>query len=302
MQQVRKVLCVIGVGIICVFLAVSTAYACCGVNPTITDDPIDPVCPGENVTISGTITGTATYGPSYYSTGPVTLTIEVTDPSANKTTITATLFNLQEYPSATPYAYATWDFSEEYTTNETGVYTYVKTTGWYNPIGGTMYNSASGTFVVEECEGLALDIKPGSCPNPFNAKSKGNVPVAIIGTDSFDVTTINPASITLEGVPALKWSIEDVTQPNVSDPEAEECKDCFEEPAPIYDPEGNLIWEYAGDGFDDLVVQFDTQALAAVIAAMGAARDDCVVLTLSGLAGDPAEPFECSDSVIIRTK
>jgi hypothetical protein len=44
---------------------------------------------------------------------------------------------------------------------------------------------------------VALDIKPGSCPNPINIKSKGVLPTAIVGTSCFDVTQIDPASVLL---------------------------------------------------------------------------------------------------------
>jgi len=37
-----------------------------------------------------------------------------------------------------------------------------------------------------------FDIKPGSCPNPINRNKKGVLPVAICGTEDFDVTTIDP--------------------------------------------------------------------------------------------------------------
>jgi hypothetical protein len=42
-----------------------------------------------------------------------------------------------------------------------------------------------------------VDIKPGSCPNPINLKGKGVLPVAICGTEDFDVKTIDPESILL---------------------------------------------------------------------------------------------------------
>jgi hypothetical protein len=160
---------------------------------------------------------------------------------------------------------------------------------------------------------VAIDIKPGSCPNPFNAKSKGSVPVAIVGTDSFDVTDVNVASLTLMGVPIVPDNvlIADVTQP---DGDPADCHNCFDADDPANfncdlidatDPENpvpgtdGVMDAYCGDGYDDLVVKFDTQALAAAIGA--AARDDCVVLTLTGetLAGTP---IVGSDSVVIKTK
>ena len=42
---------------------------------------------------------------------------------------------------------------------------------------------------------VAVDIKPGSCPNPLNIKSKGVLPVAILGTEDFDVKDIKVNSI-----------------------------------------------------------------------------------------------------------
>jgi len=300
MKQARKVLYIIGVGIIGVFLTVSTVYACCGVNPYITDDPIEPGCPGDEVAISGVIKGLEEWYDAY-STGPVEMTIEVSSPSGDVTSPQVTLSNLQEYkpPGQNIGRYATWDFSATYTPPEAGTYVYTKTVSWESALGWVMTQTASGTFEVEDCEVVELDIKPGSCPNPFNAKSKGNVSVAILGSAEVDVTTIDPASIRLEGVAPLKWSIEDVSQPGGYDPE--DCFDCFEEPDPITLPDGTVV-EYSGDGIPDLVMQFDTQALAAVIAAMGAARDDCVVLTLTGVLKDGTPIQPASDSVIIRTK
>jgi hypothetical protein len=71
-----------------------------------------------------------------------------------------------------------------------------------------------------------IDIKPGSCPNPINLKNKGVLPVAICGTEDFDVTTIDPETIRLsregyEGdVAPVRWSYEDVATPYTGD---EEC-------------------------------------------------------------------------------
>ncbi|MHC4346223.1 MAG: hypothetical protein ACYSUP_16230, partial [Planctomycetota bacterium] len=48
--------------------------------------------------------------------------------------------------------------------------------------------------VLFGCDEVAVDIKPQSCPNPFNIKSKGVLPVAILGTDEFDVEDVNTAS------------------------------------------------------------------------------------------------------------
>jgi hypothetical protein len=43
-----------------------------------------------------------------------------------------------------------------------------------------------------------VDIKPGSFPNPINPSSRGVVPVAILGSESFDVRTIDAATIEID--------------------------------------------------------------------------------------------------------
>ncbi len=159
----------------------------------------------------------------------------------------------------------------------------------------------------------AIDIKPGSCPNPFNGKSRGSVPVAIIGSADFDVTTVDPASVALAGVPALEnWAIEDMTQPVG---ENSDCHTCFDadDPAnyncdlwdatvdPAVPGTDGVMDSYCGDGYPDLVLHFDTQALAEAIGVME--RDACVTLELTGTTNDATPiPITGSDSVVIRTK
>jgi len=46
---------------------------------------------------------------------------------------------------------------------------------------------------------VSLDIKPGGNPNMINLKSQGTVPIAILTTDDFDATTVNPTTVTLAG-------------------------------------------------------------------------------------------------------
>jgi hypothetical protein len=157
-----------------------------------------------------------------------------------------------------------------------------------------------------------IDIKPGSCPNPFNGKSHGSVPVAIVGSADFDVTTIDPASLELAGVPALAhWEVEDVTQPVGG--ENSDCHTCFDadDPAnfncdlwdatvdPAVPGTDGVMDSYCGDGYPDLVVKFDTRDLAEAIGETE--RDDCVELELTGTTNDGTS-LEGSDSVLIRTK
>ena len=60
------------------------------------------------------------------------------------------------------------------------------------------------------CFERPIDIKPGSDPNSINLKSKGVVPVAVLSTDGFDATTVDPATVTFAGADPLRWTVEDV--------------------------------------------------------------------------------------------
>ncbi|NIM15432.1 MAG: hypothetical protein GTO45_25940 [Candidatus Aminicenantes bacterium] len=42
---------------------------------------------------------------------------------------------------------------------------------------------------------VEIDIKPGSWPNAINPRSKGVIPVAILTTDNFDATSVDPLSV-----------------------------------------------------------------------------------------------------------
>jgi hypothetical protein len=57
---------------------------------------------------------------------------------------------------------------------------------------------------------ISIDIKPGGNPNSINLKSKGVVPVAVMTTDDFDASTINPETVLFAAVAAVRWTEEDV--------------------------------------------------------------------------------------------
>ena len=119
--------------------------------------------------------------------------------------------------------------------------------------------------LMEPWNGVPVDIKPTSCPNPLNVKSKGVLPVAILGTDSFDATQVDPSTITLQGVAPIRWAIEDVAAPYSPYIGKESCQNCTT----------------AGpDGYSDLTLKFDAQAIVDVL---GEVQDgDCVKLTITG--------------------
>jgi hypothetical protein len=55
-----------------------------------------------------------------------------------------------------------------------------------------------------------IDIKPGSCPNSINLKSKGVVPVAVLTTEYFDASIVDPVTVLFAGACPLRWTMEDV--------------------------------------------------------------------------------------------
>lgn len=151
MKVVGNAILFIGTCAIAILVMAPAVLACCGVYPTITDNPIGTACVGQNVSISGVVTGTESWN-NAYSTGPVKVSVEVSSPSGEVTKIEATLSNLREFTNANP-RYATWDFEAMYRATEAGTYTYVKTVEWTSAFGWTESNTASGTFNVVQCEG-----------------------------------------------------------------------------------------------------------------------------------------------------
>ncbi len=130
---------------------------------------------------------------------------------------------------------------------------------------------------------VSVDIKPMSCPNPLNVKSKGVLPVAILGTSEFDVSQIDPASLLLEGVPPIRYELDDVGTP-FNGVSLDDCLDCTAE---------------GPDGFLDLVLHFSSQD---VVATIGPVEDgDCIFPTLMGDLLD-GTPIEGTDSVRIIKK
>jgi parallel beta-helix repeat protein len=135
-----------------------------------------------------------------------------------------------------------------------------------------------------------LDIKPGSCPNPFNIKypksgnnnpKKGGVlPVAIVGTEEFDVTEIDVATVRLEGIAPLRGNYEDVTAPT---PDKSMCACTTDGP----------------DGFMDLTLKFSRQEITSAI--MPVEDGELLVLSIHGELHD-GTALEASDCITIKNK
>ena len=138
-----------------------------------------------------------------------------------------------------------------------------------------------------------LDIKPGSCPNPFNVKlfdyvggdneNKGGVlPVAIVGSDEFDVYDVDVTTVRLEGVCPLSTGIgyEDVSRPVV---DGYVCQCTSEGP----------------DGYLDLTMKFNSLDIAAAILALDPPMlGDRMMLTMSGELMD-GRSFTATDCIVL---
>jgi hypothetical protein len=110
-----------------------------------------------------------------------------------------------------------------------------------------------------------IDIKPGSYPNCFNSDGHGVIPVAILGSTDFDVSQIDPGTVTLEDL-----AIRAVGKSNKLLAHIEDVND---------------------DGFDDLVVQIEDVD--------GAFQPGEGSATVTGELFD-GTPIEGSDSICIR--
>lgn len=130
---------------------------------------------------------------------------------------------------------------------------------------GQVGAAVGGTTIVR------MDIKPGSCPNPIQCRGQGVLPVAVTGAFDFDVRDIDPESVLLEGVAPVRWSYEDVATPFFPDDGVVD--DCFED-----------CWTERGDGFTDLSLKFDKQAVVQSLEDQGVSLDfdACVALQLTG--------------------
>jgi len=113
---------------------------------------------------------------------------------------------------------------------------------------------------------VIIDIKPESFPNSVNLKSKGFLPVAILGSATFDVTNVDISTLLF------------------GDPDGG---------TPL-SPERSAFEDVSDDGFEDLSLKFSVADLVE----SGALGPDTIQGLLTGALLD-ATPFEGIDSIRI---
>ena len=109
---------------------------------------------------------------------------------------------------------------------------------------------------------VALDARVGSCESPFNPKSRGVLPVLLIGSEEVDVSDIDESTLRLGGAGALRGRVADLGGPA---------------------GDGSCIGS-SPDGRDDLLLTFRTPDIARAIGSAG--RGDTVPLKLTGALRD----------------
>ena len=139
----------------------------------------------------------------------------------------------------------------------------------------------SFTCGLQEPGVLSVDInfKPLDCPNPLNTNVRGLLPIALVGSGSFDVNNVDLSSLAFEGISPVRTRMEDVASPN---------------------PTGDLECDCRSDGpdgFMDLMMFFDNQSVVKALGDIGIGDNLRLKLTGSLKDGTPIEGLDC---VIVR--
>ncbi|UCH84312.1 MAG: hypothetical protein JSW50_01085, partial [Candidatus Latescibacterota bacterium] len=124
---------------------------------------------------------------------------------------------------------------------------------------------------------VSFDLRPGSCPNPFNPKSHGVIPALVLGSPELDVRTIIPASVHIEDwVSPSKIRVADMA-------------------SAVHD-NGHPCADMSPDGYEDLSLKFPTDEIADLLGKVK--KGDAVTLKLTARLTD-GTVIEGEDVVVI---
>jgi hypothetical protein len=154
------------------------------------------------------------------------------------------------------------------------------------------WDDLGGNEFYEICPVVAhLDIRPGSCPNPLNPNSQGVLPVALLGTDEFDVSAVNLETITLSRADGIGGS----ATPNFGPPGP---APRIEDVGTPFDGDDCDCHDLGGDGIPDLSLKFWMGPLVEALELDAEYSDTYIELSLTGELND-GTPFIASDCVRI---
>ena len=137
---------------------------------------------------------------------------------------------------------------------------------------------ATDTVTVEVTVRVEIDVKPGSCPNAFNLDGKGVLPVALIGgVADYTLDEINLDSVMLNGVPFVRYTMEDAA-------------------TPFFEPPCACTME-TSDGYMDVSYKFDSPAIAATLGTP--AKGDELTVIMTGVLDDGITYIEGVDCLLI---
>ena len=135
----------------------------------------------------------------------------------------------------------------------------------------------------ENGSAVELDIKPGSCPNSFNRKSHGVLPVALVGTESFDVMDIDLGTVQLSRSDCVGGFVVAILL-------------AFEDAATVFDGELCDCHELGGDGVLDLSIKFPSSLVTSELQLDEFSKNDLVPLDVT-----PIESRSTGTSQIVTT-
>ena len=113
-------------------------------------------------------------------------------------------------------------------------------------------------FVITTAEiSVDIDIKPGSEPNCFNNDGHGVIPVAILGSEFFDATNIDPETVRLDGQTVKAVGKSNKALAHIEDSNGDGINDMvvqIEDDDGVYD-EGSSIGTITGETYDGVKFQ-----------------------------------------------
>lgn len=145
-----------------------------------------------------------------------------------------------------------------------------------DPLGKAVEASDSETVTVTVP--VKIDVKPGSCPNAFKIGANGVLPVALVGgVSGYTLDEIDLDSVILNGVPFVRYVMEDAATPYFGDP-------CG-------------CTALTSDGQMDVSYKFSHPAVAATLGTP--AKKAQLQLTMTGMLKDGVTLIEGKDCIVI---